>query len=385
MPYFALPPLALYVHIPWCVRKCPYCDFNSHALPETMPEQSYVSSLLADLEHDAGAAQGRKLQSIFFGGGTPSLFTANSIEAVLNAADQRIGLATDAEITLEANPGTVEQQRFADFRRAGVNRLSIGIQSLHDHQLQALGRIHSREDALRAVETARRAGFDNFNLDLMHGLPQQSLTEALTDLTQLVALGPAHISWYQLTIERNTAFYSNPPVLPNADVLADIEDAGEQLLRDAGYRQYEVSAYSRAGRRCRHNYNYWEFGDYLGIGAGAHGKITQADDGTIWRSHKTRLPAHYIANTPLDNHWSRIPRADLPLEFMMNCLRLNAGVPAEYYPSRTGLELDALTSCLNRLRDEQLLCQDPGRLAATPRGRRFLNDVLASFMEMSGS
>lgn len=374
------PPLSLYVHIPWCVRKCPYCDFNSHAAPETLPEVEYVSSLLADLQRDAKLAQDRKIESVFFGGGTPSLFRGSSIETVLNAADNLIGLGDQAEITLEANPGTVEQQRFAEFRRAGVNRLSIGIQSLHDAQLKALGRIHSRDDALRAVAAARSAGFDNFNLDVMHGLPQQSVTEALDDLEQIIALEPTHISWYQLTIEQNTVFYSHPPTLPNADTLAEIEERGQALLKAAGYGQYEVSAYSKVGKESRHNRNYWEFGDYLGIGAGAHGKITDSSNRSVWRSGKTRLPAHYMANELLSNNWSEVAQGEIPLEFMMNALRLSAGVPSEYFEARTGLALSALEPQLTLLRDKRLLERDPERLVTTTLGQRFLNDVLAAFM-----
>lgn len=374
-----LPPLSLYVHIPWCVRKCPYCDFNSHEAPEILPEGEYTRSLLADLERDAGRAQGRKIQSVFFGGGTPSLFSGASVASVLQAADDLVGLANGAEITLEANPGTVEQKRFAEFRQAGVNRLSIGIQSLHDTQLKALGRIHGRDEALAAVQAARQAGFDNFNLDLMHGLPQQSVAEALADLKQVIALEPAHISWYQLTIEQNTQFYSQPPMLPDNDVLAEIEERGWELLSSAGYAQYEISAYSKAGKQSLHNRNYWEFGDYLGIGAGAHGKITDAEEGSVWRSAKTRLPAHYMAAKLISNNWLPVPPEDLPLEFLLNSLRLCEGVPSDYYTARTGLGLGTLEPQLTKLRDKQLIEPDPARLSTTALGRRFLNDVLAAF------
>lgn len=380
MSLASLPPLSLYVHIPWCVRKCPYCDFNSHAAPEQLPERDYVKRLIADLEKDAGLAQGRKLKSVFFGGGTPSLFHGESIEAVLRAADRLIGLSDEVEITLEANPGTVEQRRFLDFRQAGVNRLSIGIQSLHDRQLRALGRVHGRREALQAVEAALSAGFDNFNLDLMHGLPRQTLDEALTDLRQVIGLGPPHISWYQLTLEQNTVFHSKPPVLPDSETLADIEEQGWNLLREAGYEQYEISAYSQAGKEARHNLNYWRFGDYLGIGAGAHGKVTDTADGRVWRSRKTRLPAHYLAHELLNNQWAPVPRQDLPLEFMLNCLRLTGGVPANYFPTRTGVSLCALEPRLADLRQRDLLVSGTERIAATALGRRFLNDVLAVFM-----
>lgn len=376
----SLPPLSLYVHIPWCVRKCPYCDFNSHEAPAVLPEGQYTRSLVADLEGDAGRAQGRKIDSVFFGGGTPSLFGGKSVASVLRAADDLVGLASAAEITLEANPGTVEQGRFAEFRQAGVNRLSIGIQSLHDAQLKALGRIHGRDEALSAVSAAREAGFDNFNLDLMHGLPEQTVAEALADLEQVIALEPAHISWYQLTIEQNTLFYSQPPSLPDSDVLAEIEDRGWELLNSAGYKQYEISAYSRAGRQSLHNRNYWEFGDYLGIGAGAHGKITDAGEGTVWRSAKTRLPAHYMTPKLANDNWSPVPHDDLPLEFMLNSLRLCDGVPSEYFAARTGLGLETLEPQLRELRNRRLLEGDAARLSTTSLGRRFLNDVLAAFM-----
>lgn len=375
-----LPPLSLYVHIPWCVRKCPYCDFNSHTAPAQIPEAEYLSTLLADLDRDAALAKGRRLRSVFFGGGTPSLFSPAGIETILTAADDRIGLAADAEITLEANPGTVEQQRFAGFRAAGVNRLSIGLQSLHDAQLKALGRIHDRADALRSVDAARGAGFDQLNLDLMHGLPGQTLEQALTDLRELIALDPGHLSWYQLTIEQNTVFYRQPPRLPDGEVLADIEEHGWELLAKAGYQQYEISAYCKPGRQSQHNRNYWEFGDYIGVGAGAHGKTTEGADTSVWRSRKTRLPAHYMADNQPGNLWAAVPASELPLEFMMNALRLTDGVPSEYFARRTGLPLGIIRNQLDELRARGLLQSCPDRLATTELGRRFLNDVLAAFM-----
>lgn len=380
MPASDLPPLSLYVHIPWCVRKCPYCDFNSHASPDRIPEEAYVESLIADLTQDAAQAQGRQLRSIFFGGGTPSLFTATGIQAVLDAAEQLIGLEAKAEITLEANPGTVEQERFKGFREAGVNRLSIGIQSFNDAQLRALGRIHTGAEAKHAVLAARQAGFDNFNLDLMHGLPGQSVADALADLDQAIALEPAHISWYQLTIEPNTAFYSAPPRLPDGDVLADIEDLGLEKLAAAGFHRYEVSAYSQPGHESRHNRAYWEFADYLGIGAGAHGKITLAADRSVWRSQKTRMPAHYMADHIPSGKWRQLDAEELRLEFMMNALRLAEGVPSHFYPERTGGSLAQLEPALQRLRRQQMLRQDAERLAPTPLGLRFLNNLLDAFM-----
>ncbi|MFZ2320426.1 MAG: radical SAM family heme chaperone HemW, partial [Pseudomonas sp.] len=290
---FALPPLALYIHIPWCVRKCPYCDFNSHAAGPTLPEQEYVDALLADLDADLGRVHGRQLSSIFFGGGTPSLFSAAALGRLLAGVEQRIGFAADIEITLEANPGTFEQAKFQAYRQLGINRLSIGVQSFQADKLKALGRIHDGDEAIRAADMARAAGFDNFNLDLMHGLPDQSIEDALSDLRIAIAQQPTHLSWYQLTMEPNTVFWSQPPTLPEDDTLWDIQEAGQQLLAEHGYLQYEVSAYARAGRQAQHNLNYWSFGDFIGIGAGAHGKLS-SPSGQIVRTWKTRLPKDYL-------------------------------------------------------------------------------------------
>jgi oxygen-independent coproporphyrinogen-3 oxidase len=289
-----LPPLSLYVHIPWCVRKCPYCDFNSHAAGESLPEEEYVQALIRELEIELPYAQGRPLQSIFFGGGTPSLFSADNIGRIIQAARRRIGFSDNIEITLEANPGTFEQEKFSGYRSVGVNRLSIGIQSFNDLHLQKLGRIHSGENALAAVAMARQAGFDNFNLDLMHGLPGQTEEEALADLQQAIDLEPTHISWYQLTIEPNTEFYRRPPTLPEDQVLENIQEEGIKKLRDNHFFQYEISAFCRDNRESSHNKNYWQFGDYLGIGAGAHGKITLPDEHRIIRTAKTRHPTDYL-------------------------------------------------------------------------------------------
>jgi len=293
----ALPPLALYLHVPWCVRKCPYCDFNSHEAAAGLPEAEYVTALLADLDHDLATlpdlVQGRAVSSVFIGGGTPSLFSAAAYERLFDGLRARLPFAADVEITLEANPGTVEQEKFRGYRALGINRLSIGVQSFAPDKLVALGRIHGRDEALHAAQAARAAGFDNFNLDLMHGLPGQTLEEALADIDQAIALGPTHLSWYQLTIEPNTVFYRDPPVLPEDDTLWAIQEAGQARLAAAGLQQYEVSAYAQAGRECRHNRNYWEFGDYLALGAGAHGKLTR--EGGVWRYQKTRLPRDYLA------------------------------------------------------------------------------------------
>ncbi|MCV6606305.1 MAG: radical SAM family heme chaperone HemW, partial [Porticoccaceae bacterium] len=292
-----LPPLSLYIHIPWCVRKCPYCDFNSHTAGGELPEADYVAALLADLKNDLSYVQGRRIHSIFFGGGTPSLFSPRAIQQILDGVAREIGFDSNIEITLEANPGTFEQQKFADFRAAGVNRLSIGIQSFDDLHLQQLGRIHSAREAHSVASMARAAGFDNFNLDLMHGLPGQSLDDALNDLRRAIAIEPNHLSWYQLTIEPNTAFYRQPPKLPEDSVLEAVFDHGQQLLADSGFEQYEVSAYARDGQASSHNLNYWQFGDYLGIGAGAHGKVTLAQKQQVIRSRKTRAPKDYLQRT----------------------------------------------------------------------------------------
>jgi putative oxygen-independent coproporphyrinogen III oxidase len=389
----SLPPLSLYIHIPWCIRKCPYCDFNSHQANDDIPEAEYVAALRYDLEQDQALAQGRKLTSIFFGGGTPSMLSAQAIAKILADAQAIIGFEDDIEITLEANPGTFEQEKFVGFRAAGVNRLSIGIQSFQDRQLQLLGRVHGREEALRAVSVARSAGFDNINLDLMHGLPEQDLAAACADLQQAIALAPEHISWYQLTIEQNTAFYSAPPVLPEEEILADIQDAGQALLAQAGYAQYEVSAYARNQQRARHNINYWEFGDYLGIGAGAHGKITQPNNNTILRLWKTRTPKHYLENaqsqkisTNLSGHQNvfgggseLLSPQSLPLEFMMNALRLNEGAPQAYFSARTGLPFSVIELQWAELVKQGLVLSPRVHLAASPLGHRFLNRVLASF------
>ena len=373
-----LPPLSLYIHIPWCVRKCPYCDFNSHASPEALPEQDYTHALLRDLADELPLAAGRPLQSIFFGGGTPSLFSARAIGDILTGVNAAIDFAPDIEITLEANPGTAEQGRFSGYRAAGVNRLSLGVQSFQTEQLQALGRIHSGDEALRAVDMARRAGLDNINLDLMHGLPGQGVAGAEADLRQAIALAPEHLSWYQLTIEPNTAFHRHPPLLPVEDALADIQDAGEALLAGAGYAQYEISAYAREGRQARHNLNYWLFGDYLGIGAGAHGKLTR--EGGILRHSKTRLPQHYLARE--ERFLAReeaVTAAALPLEFMMNALRLNAGFSQPLFEARTGQPWLQVAPRMEALRQRGLLEYDAGHWRCTLLGRRFLNDVLATF------
>jgi oxygen-independent coproporphyrinogen-3 oxidase len=442
-----LPPLSLYIHIPWCVRKCPYCDFNSHTVKasatkkaglesatldqqgvtkvehhtDTLPEDAYIDALIEDLKADTDQAQGRLLQSIFFGGGTPSLMSAQGIKRILDAAKMLIGFEPDIEITLEANPGTVEQEKFNAYYQAGVNRLSIGIQSFDPQQLTSLGRIHSSEEAKRAIQAARNAGFDNFNIDLMHGLPGQTPEQALADLRQAIELKPPHLSWYQLTIEPNTEYYRRPPELPQDELLADIQQAGEDYLAAHGFGHYEISAFSQDNHESKHNLNYWQFGDYIGIGAGAHGKNTllKADTGKqITRRWKTRLPEHYLTrmpsikfeqakpepsadiihrstgdqthdskpfNNPFNNPFSAgetlIATDELVLEYMMNVLRLRSGVERTLMEERTGIAEVAIKNELEGLAAQGLLEEDQTRLRLTETGHRFLNDVLARFSD----
>ena len=377
---FLLPPLALYIHIPWCVRKCPYCDFNSHAAGPTLPEEEYVDALLADLDSDLHHAHGRPLTSIFFGGGTPSLFSDRALGRLLEGIEQRIAFAPDIEITLEANPGTFEQAKFKGYRSLGINRLSIGVQSFQEAKLKALGRIHNGDEAIRAADMVRAAGFDNFNLDLMHGLPEQSIEDALFDLRTAIAQAPTHLSWYQLTMEPNTVFWSQPPELPEDDLLWDIQEAGQALLAAEGYAQYEVSAYAQPGRQARHNLNYWTFGDFLGIGAGAHAKLS-TPDGRILRTWKTRLPKDYLDPSKAYQAGERRLDADeLPFEFLMNVLRLTDGAPAELFSQRTGLSLAQLDAARREAERVGLLQADATRLVATAKGQLFLNDLLQLFL-----
>ncbi|TDO06001.1 MULTISPECIES: radical SAM family heme chaperone HemW [Halomonas] len=380
-----LPPLSLYVHVPWCVRKCPYCDFNSHGVGRgaELPETAYLAALIADLEADLPLAAGRELVSIFIGGGTPSLMSAGFYEQLLQAVASRLALAADIEITLEANPGTLERGRFAGYRAAGINRLSLGVQSFQNAQLAALGRIHDGDDAVVAVEQARQAGFDNLNLDLMHGLPEQTPALALADLDQALSLSPTHLSWYQLTVEPNTEFHSRPPRLPEEEALWDIQDRGHERLQAAGLVRYEISAYARPGRGSRHNLNYWRFGDYLGIGAGAHGKLSMpgSDGLEIERRWKSRLPEAYLrrVNDPRGFVAGRqaIEAQELPLEFAMNALRLVDGVALSTWQAHTGRGWQALRSRLGAARKKGLLVEDAERLRASPQGLLFLNELLA--------
>lgn len=379
-PVLQLPPLSLYVHIPWCVRKCPYCDFNSHQAAEEIPERAYVDALIDDLKADLSWVQGRKLHSIFFGGGTPSLFSGRAIGEILTAVEHQIGFEEDIEITLEANPGTFEQQKFSNFRSVGINRLSIGIQSFSSHHLERLGRIHDGSQALQAIATARAAGFSNFNIDLMHGLPDQTIDEAAADIKLAIDNGAQHISWYQLTIEPNTEFYSRPPPLPNDDRLADIQQAGMNLLHGNDFAQYEVSAFALSSQTSKHNINYWQFGDYLGIGAGAHGKITLPESGVVMRSSKTRQPDKYLARIDSFMAQNRAIAADeMALEFMMNGLRLVDGVPVEYFSPRTGLVLSSIETQISDLQRKGLIETDDSRYRTTKLGYQFLNTVLQQF------
>lgn len=382
----ALPPLALYIHVPWCVRKCPYCDFNSHEAGPVLPEADYVLALLQDARQQLAGVQGRQITSVFIGGGTPSLFSPQAYQQLFAGLRELLVFAPDVEVTLEANPGTVEQSRFVGYREAGINRLSIGVQSFDPLQLQKLGRIHGRDEAVRAAEAARAAGFTNFNLDLMHGLPGQTVAMALADLDQALALAPTHLSWYQLTIEPNTVFYRERPVLPEDDALWAIQEAGQARLAAAGYVQYEVSAYAQPGRQCRHNRLYWEFGDYLAIGAGAHGKITYADGANagVWRHARTRLPRDYLAGLASGRFGpeaARVEEDELAFEFMLNALRLRDGVPAGLFAARTGLSLQRIEPVLADLRRKELLVADEGRLQCTPTGFNYLNQVLNAFLD----
>jgi putative oxygen-independent coproporphyrinogen III oxidase len=374
-----LPPLGLYIHLPWCERKCPYCDFNSHEATD-IPEDDYIQTLLQDLRKDSSMIQGRSVETLFIGGGTPSLFSAEAIQKLMRGIAQLIPLAPTLEATMEANPGSADADKFYAFKDAGINRLSIGIQSFDNAQLQTLGRIHTSDQAYAAIDFARQAGFDSFNLDLMHGLPAQTLLSAKTDLLAAIACKPSHLSWYQLTIEPNTLFHKRPPQLPVEDELADIQQCGEQLLADNGYAQYEVSAYSQEGFNCRHNSNYWSFGDYLGIGAGAHGKIS-FPDGRIKRYNKRRQPQEYMSVTSQAFVASTrtLHRDEIAGEFMMNALRLNDGFTLPQFASRTGLSYAQLEPQLELLCQRELLVRDRNAVRATDTGRRFLDSVIAEF------
>ncbi|MHB0992530.1 MAG: radical SAM family heme chaperone HemW [Burkholderiales bacterium] len=379
----ALPPLSLYIHIPWCVKKCPYCDFNSHNAPDELPEQRYVDALERDLESALPLIWGRSIHSIFFGGGTPSLFSAAAIDRILAVVRSLVRLDFFAEVTLEANPGTVEAVKFAEFKSAGINRLSLGIQSFDAQHLQALGRIHDSQEAHAAIAIAADC-FDNYNLDLMYALPRQSLAQAQRDLTTAIGYRPPHLSCYHLTLEPNTPFYSRPPELPDDDLSADMQLMIEEQLGDAGYLHYETSAFAQPGRLARHNLNYWQFGDYLGIGAGAHSKLSFHD--RIIRQVRHKHPRAYmeqaLAGNPVQTE-NRVETSALGFEFMMNALRLNQGFPASLFTDRTGLPITALQTQPKSAEERGLLERDHLRIAPTPLGRRFLNDLLGLFLPAS--
>ena len=375
-------PLSLYIHIPWCVRKCPYCDFNSHNAPQKIPQADYIDALARDLDQDLALAQGRMLQSIFFGGGTPSLFTPESIKRLLDNVESRLTFASDIEITLETNPGTVEHGPFAGYRDAGVNRISFGVQSFDDDALQRIGRIHSAGEAERAVKMAQDAGIGNINLDLMYALPEQTIDGALADVEKAILLQTPHLSHYQLTLEPNTQFAANPPKLPDDDDAWDMQEACQARLASAGLNQYEVSAYARDGAQCRHNLNYWNFGDYLGIGAGAHGKISHADGG-IHRRWKVRAPRGFmeLAGTQRGiGGDDAIPAQRLPFEFMLNALRVNSGFEMNTFEARTGLSRDVLDPTLKTAQSRGLIDIDGDNVRASEFGFRFLNDTIALFL-----
>jgi oxygen-independent coproporphyrinogen-3 oxidase len=369
--------LGLYIHIPWCVKKCPYCDFNSHQQKGELPESDYVAALIKDLDQELSLLDSPTLSSIFIGGGTPSIFSATAIKTLLDEVGSRVPFDNDIEITLEANPGTVEQDKFTDFRIAGINRLSIGIQSFNDSHLAKLGRIHDAGQAAAAVEAAVAAGFDNFNIDLMHGLSGQTSAEAIADLQRAIDLKPSHISWYQLTIEPNTVYYNTQPSLPKEDTLGEIEHAGFELLNNAGFNRYEISAFAKLNKQSKHNTNYWQFGDYIGIGAGAHGKLSIAKSGDISRRWKTRQPDDYLTKSPLAG-MQIVSARELSLEFMMNALRLTNGVDERLFEDKTGLSLETIATIRSRLIDKGLMVTGP-RIAATDLGFRFLDSVVSEF------
>jgi putative oxygen-independent coproporphyrinogen III oxidase len=373
------PPLSLYIHIPWCVRKCPYCDFNSHAARDEIPEQAYMTALLVDLEQELPAVWGRTIETIFIGGGTPSLISAAALDRLLAEIRARLPVKPGAEITLEANPGTVDQTKFAGFREAGITRLSLGIQSFQPALLKNIGRIHDDSEALAAFRAARQAGFDNINLDLMFGLPGQDIAQAVRDLHTATALAPEHLSWYELTIEPNTWFHHHPPARVDDEARWEMQAAGYALLQQAGYTRYEISAYAQSGRQCRHNLNYWQFGDYLGIGAGAHGKITDAALQRIYRVAKVRHPRNYLetAHTPQRISTKiELEAKDVLLEFAMNALRLDSGFSTGGFTAATGLPAGAIEPGLQQAIRQGLLVRDRDNILTTARGQRYLNDLL---------
>lgn len=382
MPEFTtLPPLSLYIHLPWCVKKCPYCDFNSHTFESGLPEQEYLKALIDDLQYQLPQIWGRRIVSVFIGGGTPSLFSAESIDKLLSTLRSYLNCSPNMEITMEANPGTVEQGKFNDFYAAGINRLSIGVQSFNDEKLKALGRIHNASEAHKAIDVAFKAGFENINLDLMFGLPGQSIQQGIDDLQQAIALSPQHISWYQLTIEPNTLFYSKPPQTPEDDDVWQMQQEGQSLLADAGFAQYEVSAYATKNHQCAHNLNYWQFGDYLALGAGAHGKITRSDTGEIKRYWQLRQPQAYMQAAPADKTSGEevIEASQLVFEFMLNALRLKQGFSLQQFEQHTGLKVPAIQAVCEQAIVDELLQRTGSGFAATEKGYLFLNDLINRF------
>ncbi len=383
MNFTALPPLSLYVHIPWCVRKCPYCDFNSHENKSQISEKQYVSALINDLEQELPDIWGRQLSTIFIGGGTPSLFSPEAIDELLCGIRARLPFSIDTEVTLEANPGTVEADKFREFRAAGINRLSIGVQSFNDDALQRIGRIHGRKEAIRAAELSHDAGFDNFNLDLMFGLPQQSLPQALEDIHTAIALEPTHISHYQLTLEPNTPFHHQPPTLPEDELLWSMQEQCQEKLAESNYGQYEVSAYAKPNKQCAHNLNYWQFGDYIGIGAGAHGKISNAQFQTITRHAKLRAPHDYVEHAGSDkrsSHRNQLSHSDIGFEFMLNALRLQDGFPSSLFSAHTGLPITVMESQLKQAEEQELIEWSATHIRPTEKGKIYLNNLLQLFL-----
>ena len=380
MSWHPLPPLSLYVHFPWCVRKCPYCDFNSYTLHGELDERRYVEALERDLEAQAADVKGREVVSLFFGGGTPSLFSPGAIARVIAAARRHLTFAADVEVTMEANPGAIERGRFGEYRAAGLTRVSLGAQSFDPQRLQALGRIHSPDETRRAAAELHAAGLDNFNLDLMYALPGQDVDGAVRDIEEALALEPAHLSHYQLTIEAGTVFAAQPPALPEDDSAADMLAECVLRLATAGFGHYEVSAYARPGRQCRHNLNYWTFGDYLGVGAGAHGKVTLPPSGSIFRTLQLREPRRYLASVPAVVTRSPVPPEQLPFEFMLNALRLVGGFDAALFVGRTGLEWDAVAPQVDSLVARGLMLEEGSHFRPSPQGLRFLNELLLTFV-----
>ena len=381
-----LPPLSLYIHVPWCERKCPYCDFNSHAVKRTMPEQQYIDALLADLECDLPYVSGRKVESIFIGGGTPSLLDTKTVDSILKGVRASLTLSTDVEITLEANPNSADATKFSAFRQAGVNRLSIGVQSFDNGSLRRLGRTHDAQQAQAAYAMARSAGFDNVNLDLMFALPKQDFDGGIADVKRLLSLEPEHISYYQLTVEPDTLFFTRRPTLPNDELSWHLEVHARQLLHDAGYTRYEVSAHARDGYRCRHNLNYWGFGDYLGIGSGAHAKLTLAD-GDVLRLEKHRHPDTYIHARETKSfraHLRRVQKSELAFEFMLNAMRLTDGFDPGMFEARTRLAFRSTETHLTMLQARGLVERDDGSVRATTLGMRFLNEIQSEFLPLEG-